>query len=130
MSVQPEFPDAPATFDGEIAVARLLGRTRPQTAQAVTALIAEACAQRWPRLLIEISAGPELAVPSLAMRAEMVRAWAEASQGRVAVAIVCPPEFIDPHRFGVSMARNFGMIANVFVDAEGARDWLLHTVRT
>lgn len=120
----------PPAHDGDIAVVRMHGDSRFQLAQSVTIAIADACTRRWSKLLIQISAGPALAVPSLAMRAEMVRDWAAAAQGRVVVAVVCPIEFINPQRFGVSMARNFGMVANVFVDEASARDWLLNSTAT
>ncbi len=130
MDQQAHCVSIPPASDGDIAVANVRSDSRYQAAQAVTAAIAEACARGWRKLLIEITAGPGFAAPSLAMRAEMTRDWAAAAQGRVIVAMVCPIEFIDPHRFGVSMARNFGMVANVFVDEASARDWLLHSTAT
>ena len=52
--------------------------------------------------------------PSTADRHGMVREWAHASMGRVAIAMVVLPAFIDSERFGVVAAANFGMASNVF----------------
>ena|SRR5688572_28645006 len=124
---------APATkessgivIDGGIAVFHLSHPPSLQSAiQSIRDAIAEACARRHGRLMIVIDAAPGIEVPSVAMRASMVRQWAEASRGTVATAMVCAPQFIDPHKFGVIMAANFGMVANVFVDEGAAREWLL-----
>lgn len=54
----------------------------------------------------------------------MVRAWAEAAQGMLRVAIVVSPEFVDPEKFGVIAAANFGLVGNVFDSEAGALAWL------
>ncbi len=112
--------------DGEIAVFRLIGAASLQAAiDSVRDAIALAYERQHWKLMVVIDALPGIAIPSVAMRASMARLWAEASRGVVATAMVCPPEFIDPHKFGVIMAANFGMAANVFVDEAAAREWLL-----
>ena len=67
-------------------------------------------------------------VPSLAMRASMIREWADASGGAVGVAMACRPEFIDTQLFGVAFATNLGMVANVFETEAEAIEWLRDSV--
>lgn len=77
-----------------------------------------------PDVLLDATAAT-FAVPALADRARMVRRWAEAAEGRVRIAVVAPAEFIDAERFGVVMARNAGLAAEVFEQESDAREWLL-----
>ncbi len=126
MAPTPHQASGELAFVDEIAVFRLL---RPQPFPAVIELVRDAISQAYEqrhfKLMGVVTAltGPK--VPSLALRSSMTREWAGAAHGQVAVAIVCRPEFIDPHRFGVTMATNFGMRANVFESEEAARDWLM-----
>jgi hypothetical protein len=62
--------------------------------------------------------------PDLAARHRMVRAWAEAAQGKIVVALVARAELIDPERFGVVAAANFGLTSAVFTDEANAFEWL------
>lgn len=62
--------------------------------------------------------------PSLAGRLHMVRQWAEAADGRLRIAMVAPASFIDPERFGVVAAANFGLVVQVFVEPADAIAWL------
>lgn len=62
--------------------------------------------------------------PSLSERHWMVREWVEASQGKLKVAMVVPPEFIDPEKFGVVAAANFGVTSEVFTSEADALKWL------
>lgn len=111
---------------GEVAVFRLLRpHPFPTVIELVRDAIAQAYEQRQFKLMVVVTAltGPK--VPSLALRSSMTREWAGAARGLVCVAMVCRPEFIDPHRFGVTMATNFGMRANVFETEAAASEWLL-----
>ncbi len=65
--------------------------------------------------------------PSVAERHGMVRAWAEAAQGMLRVAIVAPPSLIDPDKFGVIAAANFGLTGDVFHSEAEALAWLGET---
>ena len=64
------------------------------------------------------------APPTISERHEMARIWAAAAASRVTVAVVCPAEMIDEHKFGVLAARNFGLSCDVFSDEDEARAWL------
>ena len=54
----------------------------------------------------------------------MVRQWLEASKGMLKIAFVVPADFIDPEKFGVVAAANFGITADVFTTEDDALDWL------
>jgi hypothetical protein len=41
--------------------------------------------------------------------------------------VVCPPDYIDPERFGVIVARGLGLDGNVFEREDEAREWLRHS---
>ena len=86
--------------------------------------IAQAHGRRQSRLMIVITETSGYGVPSLSMRLAMMREWADAAGGFVRVVVVCRPEFIDPHKFGITMAANFGMQAEVFASEDDAMQWL------
>ena len=86
-------------------------------------LVAQMRRQGQPDLLVDATVA-SFATPSLADRARMVRRWAEAAAGRVRIAIVARADFIDAERFGVVMARNVGLSAQVFAHERDALQWL------
>lgn len=63
--------------------------------------------------------------PSTVDRFALGGQFARAAQRQVKVAFVARPELIDPNRFGLTVARNRGMIADVFTDQAAALAWLL-----
>ena len=65
--------------------------------------------------------------PSIASRHLMAREWAGATRGTVQIAVVAKPEMIDPQKFGVVVATNFGAHADTFATEAEALDWLLAT---
>lgn len=105
---------------------RLSGAWRFQQAvQAISAAIAKADKLGLSRMLVVITEATGFDPPSMADRHAMVREWGQASRGHVAIAMVVPPAFIDPERFGVVAAGNFGMHGNVFSNESEAHAWLL-----
>lgn len=107
------------------AVFRLTGEhTLAGGVERIRAAIAQARAQRLSKLMIVITDTTGYDVPSLSMRLVMMRSWADAADGLVRAVIVCRSEFIDPHKFGIMMAANFGMTANVFDNEAEAVAWL------
>ncbi|HEX7801392.1 MAG TPA: hypothetical protein VF471_01340 [Pseudoxanthomonas sp.] len=107
---------------------RLSGAWRFQQAvQAIGAAIARADQLGLARMMIVTTEATGFDPPSMADRHAMVREWSQASRGHVAIAMVVPPAFIDPERFGVVAAGNFGMHGNVFSTESEARSWLLDT---
>ena len=85
--------------------------------------IGRAAANGQPFLLVDArSVG--FASPSIAERHRFMRAWADASNGKVRVALIARPTYIDPDRFGVVAAANFGLVAEVFDCEVAACAWL------
>jgi len=63
--------------------------------------------------------------PSVPDRYFISREWAREAKSRVKVAVVLQRYMIDPERFGVQVAINLGMRANVFDSRPEALAWLL-----
>ena len=111
-------------IDG-IGVFRPVGAcSAKQAAHLFTLAIERARERSLGRLLVVITGLSGFAPPTLSERHLMVRAWANAAQGRVRVAMVTTPDFIDPEKFGVVAAANFGLTANVFSNEAAASAWL------
>jgi len=81
------------------------------------------------RLLIDASQLTGFPSPSVADRYWIVRQWAEDSRNLVEVAVVLQRHIIDPGRFGVHVAINLGMRADVFDSKSEALSWLLSGAR-
>lgn len=112
------------TVDG-VPVVRL-GATTPLFAQAVervAAAVRRMVAEGQPHLLVDVG-NVAFDAPSLVDRLCMVRQWAEVAGGRLRIAMVARPEFIDPNRFGVVAAANFGLSGQVFEREADAIAWL------
>lgn len=89
----------------------------------VTGVIRRLASEGTPHLLIDASR-VRFAPPTLVDRLRMVREWADAAEGRVRIAMLTRPEFIDPERFGIVAAGNFGLSAQVFDVEADAIAWL------
>jgi hypothetical protein len=89
----------------------------------VTGVIRRLASEGTPHLLIDASL-VRFAPPTLVDRLRMVREWADAAEGRVRIAMLTRPEFIDPERFGIVAAGNFGLAAQVFDLEADAIAWL------
>ncbi len=117
----------PIAFDhlDDIAVFRLAGmHTIPGGVQLIRRAIAQAHERRISKLMVVITETTGYEVPSLSMRLGMMREWADAAGGFVRAVMICRPEFIDPHKFGVTMAANFGMKTDVFTTEDEGLAWL------
>lgn len=77
------------------------------------------------RLLIDTTQTTGIAPPQTIERYQLARHFAEAAQSRVRVAVLTRPELIDPSRFGVTVAQNRGLMADVFANEAEALAWLL-----
>ena len=113
------------TIEG-IIVARLVGRQRNVQAavELVTRTLSQAVAAGVDKLALDITQLHGFASPSLVERHAMVRVWAATVDGRLVLAIVCSPDLIDPERFGIVAAANFGLHGNVFANLREALPWL------
>jgi len=109
----------------DIGVCQIVGQyTMSAGIELIRACIAQAYEQRISKLMVVITETSGYEVPSLAMRMAMVREWADAARGFVRPAIVCRREFIDPGKFGITMAANFGMKTEAFDTEDEALGWL------
>lgn len=95
-----------------------------QAVQAAIAAVNEARGRGLKQLLIVTTAATGFDPPCMADRHAMVRKLSHASMGRVTIAMVVPHAFIDPERFAVVAAGNFGLHLNVFDDEAEALGWL------
>ena len=95
-----------------------------QSIQAIVEAIVAARGQGLRALLVDLLEVRGFDPPSVTERHCMVRAWAEAAQGMLRVAIVVSPAFVDPDKFGVVAAANFGLVGNVFNSEAEALAWL------
>jgi hypothetical protein len=77
-----------------------------------------------PRLLIDGTALTGLSIPTLVDRFLMVEEWAHQADGVVVVALVTLPKYIHPEKFGVKLALDFGLVADVYSSEEAAWKWL------
>jgi hypothetical protein len=94
----------------------------PAVVAAVTAAIRAARDEGDGRLLIDLRDVRN--APTLAQRHELSLTCARAAGGDVVIAVVAPPSFIDPDRFGVLVAESAGLHVDVFTEEADARAWL------
>ena len=90
----------------------------------VTSAIACCRNQGVARLLVDVTGIAGISIPTLVDRFLMMEEWAQEAKGRVVVALVARPEHIHPQKFGVAVARDLGMMADVFTSERDALKWL------
>ena len=90
----------------------------------VRAAIGLACSARAKDLLVDTTALTGFRSPDTFQRFLAAVSWAEQAEGRLRLAMVARPEMIDPQKFGVTVARNRGLISNIFTSDTEARRWL------
>lgn len=111
-------------IDG-IGIFRPVGSFRFQQAVAlISKAIVHAGDKGIRKLLIVANGVTGFPPPSLSERHWMVREWVAASGGLLTVAVVVPEAFIDPEKFGVVAAANFGITAEAFTSEPDALQWL------
>ena len=98
--------------------------TLPQGVDLITAAINHAREHRQCNLLIDITSLTGFESPSLTTRYYFMEEWAGAARAFVRVAVVAPADMIDPRRFGITVAANNNLTANVFTSATEALAWL------
>lgn len=108
----------------DVPVARL-GRHRvfDRVVYLTANVIRRAVAEGHPHLAVNACA-VAFGAPALADRLRLVRHCAAAADGRLRIAMVVPPSFIDPERFGVVAAGSHGLAAQVFELETEAIAWL------
>jgi hypothetical protein len=93
---------------------------------AVTAAIQSACAAGVRKLLVDFHGWRGTERPSLALRIDSVFEWsaaAAASPGFV-LALVMPPQLVDPGKIGFIIGRRIGFNFDVFGSVDDAEAWL------
>ena len=81
--------------------------------------------QRVAKLLVNGTGLVGVSVPSLVDRFLMVEEWAQKAKGMVVVVLVIQAEYIHPEKFGVKVAADFGLMADVYTSETDALKWLL-----
>jgi hypothetical protein len=99
--------------------------TLVEAAALVTSAIAHCRDRRVAKLLVDVTGLVGVAIPSLIDRFLMVEEWAQEGKGVVVAAMVVRPEYIHPKKFGVRVAADLGMVADVFTSEGDALKWLL-----
>ena len=80
----------------------------------MTAAINHAREHRQSNLLLDVTSLTGFKSPSLASRFYFMEEWARAARAFVRVAMVAPAAMIDPRKFGITVAANNNLTANVF----------------
>jgi len=87
--------------------------------------IAFARVNKIKRLLVDTTKLTGFKSPDTWERFLMAVRFAEEASSSVAVSLVAKAEHIDPDRFGITVARNRGLLSNVFTTEAEALEWLL-----
>ena len=95
-----------------------------EAVELITRAIAYCRVRRIDKLLVVTTGLVGVSIPTLIDRFLMVEEWAETAEGMVVVALVASPEYIHPEKFGVMVAAEFGMVADVFTSEADAMRWL------
>ncbi len=80
------------------------------------------------KLLVNVTGLTEVSIPSLVDRFLMVEEWAQEAKGMVLVVLVVHAEYVHPEKFGVKVAADFSLVADVFTSETDAFKWLLSGV--
>jgi hypothetical protein len=91
----------------------------------IRAAIAYAREQEIARLLVDTTRLDGFKTPGALDRIWMAHQFARTAGSAVKVALVARAELIHPEKIGVMVARNRGMLTDVFSDEDAARAWLL-----
>jgi hypothetical protein len=81
--------------------------------------------QRVAKLLVNGTGLVGVSIPSLVDRFLMVEEWAQKAKGMVVVVLVIQAEYIHPEKFGVKVAADFGLMADIYTSETDALKWLL-----
>jgi len=98
-----------------------------EAAGKVIEVITYAREQGMRQLLIDTTKWTGHKSPGTFERYHVAAAFTEAARSTVKVAMVVRPEMMDPEKFEVTVARNRGLVGNVFDSEMEALAWLLET---
>jgi hypothetical protein len=95
-----------------------------EVVDGVTSAIATSRKKGASELLVDISAVTGFAPPSTPDRFFAIEKWATAAAGKLRLAVVARAETVDAQKFGVTVARNRGLAADIFTTEAEATAWL------
>ena len=119
--------DAPDRFEmtGRRAFYRPAGAmSLSQAGEMVSTALAHARDKGATELVANLSAVTGFSSPTTLERYRLVTAWVATAGGRLRLAVVARAEMIDPHKFGVTVAANRGLTADIFTTEAEALAWL------
>lgn len=98
--------------------------TLAQSISMVTRAITCARAHKKSKMLVVTNGFTGFPPPTVADRYFFAREWATAANGELRIAFVARPEMIDEQKFGMLVAANSGLVADVFTAEPDALAWL------
>jgi len=76
------------------------------------------------KLLVVTTGLVGVSIPTLVDRFLMAEEWANEAKGMLVGAIVANPQYIHPEKFGIQVAADHGLVADVFTSEADAVKWL------
>jgi hypothetical protein len=98
--------------------------TLVEAVDLITEAIGYCRGRRIDKLLVVTTGLVGVSIPTLVDRFLMIEEWALKSNGVVVAALVASPEYIHPQRFGLRVAADFGLVADIFTSEADALKWL------
>jgi hypothetical protein len=98
--------------------------TLPEFVEMVSEALARCRNEGTTRVLIDGTSLTGVPIPTLVDRFLMVEEWAQVAEGMVVGALVIEPKYIHPQKFGVTVARDHGLIIDVYATEAEAMRWL------
>ena len=96
-----------------------------QAMKLIASAVADARERQIKKLMVVIITGLSgFGSPSVADRYFIIRDLARAAEGKVCVAMVLRPGWVDPEHIGATFAANAGMCGRSFVSEDDAHTWL------
>jgi hypothetical protein len=95
-----------------------------QAVQMVLSAILHAREQNIRNLVTDLLGLTGFESPSVPVRFQFIKEWAQAAGGFVRLAMVVRPEMIDPQKIGVLVGRHHGLVCDVFPTEPDALAWI------
>lgn len=125
--LEPRLKSAPDDFEivGKRGFFRPLGCVPLEAAvQLIVAAISYAREQGLNELMVNAALLTGFPSPTLSERYDFVEKWARAAGGALRISMVVHEEMIDLEKFGITVALNRGLVADVFASESAAIAWL------
>ena len=113
------------SLENNLAVYRPVGECSfDQAVDMVDGAIAYCKANNIRGLLVDVTGLTGFPSPSTAQRFQFATKWSGTADGSIFLAVVAPPELIDPDQIGVTMLSNRGLQSKVSTNDADALEWL------